>query len=192
MLEGSYGDLHARGGQSVELATFIVGDKVYGLPAAEVLEAVDPARLSPMSGSRRYLCGVISFQSGGGDSGTLVPVVDMRFLLNYPAKEVDNHSQIVVVRVRDGLMGLLVDDLYAVPEFDAERLEPIPEMIRQDAGYVQAIIKPRQPDREKILQVLDPERICGAAQRKPESAAGGEAPRPAAPLRAIGGPGGGR
>ena len=65
-------------------------------------------------------------------------------------------------------------------------------MIRQDAGYVQAIIKPRQPDREKILQVLDPERICGAAQRKPESAAGGEVPRPAAPLRAIGGPGGGR
>lgn len=192
VLEGCYGDLHARGGQSVELATFVVGDKVYGLPAAEVLEAVDPARLSPMSGSRRYLCGVISFQSGGGDSGTLVPVVDMRFLLNYPAKEVDNHSQIVVVRVRDGLMGLLVDDLYAVPEFDAERLEPIPEMIRQDAGYVQAIIKPRQPDREKILQVLDPERICGAAQRKPESAAGGEAPRPAVPLRAIGGPGGGR
>lgn len=169
--EATFIQNHAKNGQSIELATFVIGERIYALPAAEVVEAVEPARLSSMNGSRKYLCGVVSYQGNGYEEGTIVPVVDMRFLLNIESKPIDVHSQIVIARSSSGLIGLLVDDLYAVPEFGLERLEPIPDMIRDDAGYIQAAIKPVDPQKEKILQVLDPERICAAAQRKPETPA---------------------
>jgi chemotaxis signal transduction protein len=155
-----------KGSEVVELATFVVDGKLYGIPAAEVVEAVDPGRLAPMTGARKYLAGMITFQGSNMEDSSIVPVINLRFLFGSEDREMDQRSQIVIIRSSEGLLGLLVDDLYAVPEFDAARLENLPGSFRSDAGYVSAIIKPATASKEKILPIIDPERIFQAAQRR--------------------------
>jgi chemotaxis signal transduction protein len=157
---------HNKGGDVVELATFLVAGKLYGIPAADVVEAVDPGRLSPITGSRRYLCGMITFHGNNAEDSGIVPVINLRILFEAEHKDPDQHSQIVIIRSSEGLLGLMVDDLYAVPEFDAARLEVLPDSFKSDAGYVGSIIKPMDDDKDRILPIIDPNRIFKAAQKK--------------------------
>lgn len=155
-----------KGSEVVELATFLIDGCLYGLPATEVVEAVDPSLLLPMRGSRKYLVGMITFQGSNMDDSSIVPVIDMHFLLGAERRDRDQRSQIVVIRSSKGLLGLLVDDLYAVPEFDAARLEMLPATFKGDSGYISSIIKPGAADTGKILPIIDPDRVFQAAQRK--------------------------
>ncbi len=157
---------NGKGGDVVELATFMVAGKLYGIPAADVVEAVDPGRLAPMTGSRRYLCGMITFQGSNREDSGIVPVINLRVLFDAEHREPDQHSQIVIIRSDDGLLGLMVDDLYAVPEFEASRLETLPDSFKSDAGYISAIIKPAADDKDRILPIIDPRRVFQAAQKK--------------------------
>jgi hypothetical protein len=75
----------------------------------------------------------------------------------------DLYTQVVVTRPSGNvLLGVLVDDLDSVPEFDAEDVQPVPKLVASDAGYVK-LIAPSLKGSEMTL-VLDPELILKAAR----------------------------
>lgn len=157
-------------GESVELATFIVGDRVYALPAGCVMEAVEATRLTPLPGSRPYLVGTIAFSNSETGTSSVIPVVDPKIMFYQQEKkktEISKISQIIVVKIENGLVGVLVDDLDAVPEFDKSRLEPIPSLISRDSGYVSSIIKPENSGTiDDMLLILDPDMFIAEIQKK--------------------------
>jgi chemotaxis signal transduction protein len=146
-----------------EFATFYVGEQVYALPAAAVLDSVDVDQLNRVSGARRYLAGLLPMCVGPDETRNIVPIIDTHFLLG--VEEVPTRRQIIVVQAPEGPLGLLVDELYMVPEVDQVLVEALPEMIKQDAGYISGVIRLRE-DPLEVVQILDPEKIFVAARAK--------------------------
>lgn len=165
--------------ETVELATFIVSDKIYSLPAASVVEAVEADKLVPLPGSKPYLVGTTPFVTAEfGGTPQVVPVINPKLLFNQKkgiiphqglqttAPELSYKDHIVIIRTAKGLVGLLVQDLDAVPEFDASRLERVPPIIGADSGYVKSIIKPEMCGKiDDMLVVLDPDLLVEEIQR---------------------------
>lgn len=149
-----------KGRDTAEFATFYIGTRLYALPAATVIDSVDADTLSRVGGARRYLAGILTLPLGGEENNSIVPILDMHYLLDLQSEESRNH--IVIMRTSGGALGLLVTDLHQVPEFDVADIEVVPEMIRQDAGYIASVIHCQGHNR--VVQVLDPEKIFEAAR----------------------------
>lgn len=149
-----------KGRETAEFATFFIGPRLYALPATAVIDSVDADSLSRMGGARRYLAGILTLPLGGEESNSIVPTLDMHYLLELKSEESRNH--IIIIRTSGGPLGLLVSDLHQVPEFDVTDIEDVPEMIRQDAGYIASVI--HCPGLNRVVQVLDPEKILQAAR----------------------------
>jgi len=151
--------------ETVDLATILVSGKVYALPASSVVEAVEGHKLTALPGSKPPLVGTIAFKgTDTGDVHHVVPVINPAFVFvsGETAKTQDsqNREQIVIIRTSQGLVGVLVQDLDAVPEFDLSRLEEFPLIMGNDPGYVKSIIKPEASgDIDDLLLVLDPDKL---------------------------------
>lgn len=146
-------------GNVVELATFFVADRMFSINASEVIEAIESNRLTPLPGSKSYLAGTISFNN------SVIPVINLRYLFNCVDVKRRADDQIIVTKTNRGLVGLIVDDLDSVPEFGAEQVESVPEMIKSDAGYIRNVINPGGNCAQEMLVVLDPDLILNAIQK---------------------------
>jgi chemotaxis signal transduction protein len=151
-------------GDVVELATFFVADRMLSLTASEVIEAIESAHLTSLPGSKPYLAGTIPF------NGSVIPVINLRNLFQNHEKRRRPDDQIIVTKTNRGLVGLLVDDLHAVPEFEAAKIEIVPEIIQRDAGYIRNIVN-LCDNNEQMMMVLDPDLILSAVQKNAEATA---------------------
>jgi len=147
-------------GDIVELATFFAADRMFAITASEVLEAIESARLTPLPGSKSYLAGTISFNN------TVIPVINLRYLFGMDLGKRRVEDQIIITKTNRGLVGLIVDDLDSVPEFEADRIENVPELIKRDAGYIRNVIRPGEDNTQEMLVVLDPDLILNAVQKR--------------------------
>lgn len=148
-------------GPKREFATFLVGDRRYGLDASLVEESVGIERLTDrMPGAKVHVEGVVNFRNAP------VAVLNLRALFGLPPQDHDRNTQIIVVRTGEGRIGLLVDDLDDVPEVEAERVSDVPAFIDGDAGFTGHIVVPAQGEQAaEMLLVLDPERILSAVKK---------------------------
>lgn len=151
-------------GPQTEIAAFLIGDQVFGLPAAEVIEAVEPVGLVAVRESRRFLAGLITYQSSGDEAHPVVPVVDMRFVLGLPAAAASANQQIIVVRTPRGPLGLLVDDLVDVLEYESHQLEPVLPAIERFASFIKSIIKAGSGTNTRLLLLIEAAKLFEAAQ----------------------------
>jgi len=140
----------------IEVATFFIGTKWLGIKTENVVEAINPEGLTTVPGSHRFVKGRRIYK----DLPLLV--VDIRSILGLPEKEVDNDSQIIVLRFRgDQLFGLIADALGEIPQIPLDRVE-CSDHILDNSKYTECIVKPDpgQPNGE-MLMVLRPEGIIG-------------------------------
>jgi purine-binding chemotaxis protein CheW len=75
--------------------------------------------------------------------GRIIPVVDLKRKLNLgEVDEAARQSRIVVVKVRDRLVGLLVDGASQVLKVPVASVEPPPEeVVEIDANFVRGVAK---------------------------------------------------
>lgn len=144
----------------VELATFFAANKMYAIYASEVVEAIDSARLTMLPGAQQYLAGTISFNN------SVIPVINLRYLFDHQTVGHRLEDQIIIIKTNRGLIGIIVDDLDSVPEFEAEHIEGVPEMVKRDAGYIRSIIRTGNENLMEMLLVLDPDLVLNAIQKK--------------------------
>jgi chemotaxis signal transduction protein len=151
----------------IELAVFQVGAMRYGLPAAAVMEAVSRHGLVPTPGRDGAVLGMLEVQSGG--QARLVRVLCARqlFGVGYSARTSDG----VVLVLRDPqrpdrpAVGLRVDDVLSVLEFDAQRQHAAPSGFSNFAPWVNGLlecqaVQNRQP-MEVLIQLLDAGLLMG-------------------------------
>jgi chemotaxis signal transduction protein len=141
---------------SIEVATFFIGTKWLGIKTENVVEAINPEGLTTVPGSHKFVKGRRIYK----DLPLLV--VDIRSVLDLPDKEMDNDSQIIVLRFKgDQLFGLVADALGEIPQIPLDRVE-CSDHILDNSKYTECIVKPdqSQPNGE-MLMVLRPEGIIG-------------------------------
>ena len=137
---------------------------MFAITAPEIIEAIGSERLTSLPGSKSYLAGTIAFNN------TIIPVINLSYLFGMDYEPFSQDAQIIITKTNRGLVGLIVDGLDSVPEFAADRIETVPEMIKSDAGYIRNVILPDDNSTREMLVVLDPDLILNAVQIKSDEA----------------------
>ena len=119
------------------LATFFLEAEEYGVDVRLVQEIIRVSEITQVPRSPGFVKGVINLR------GRIVPVVDLKRKLGLG--EVDERARparIVVARVKDRLVGLLVDGAHQVMKVPVSTIEPAPEeVVAKGADYIRGVAK---------------------------------------------------
>ena len=159
-----------RGGDAVrQLVVFILHGDRFAVPIETVREIVrytPPAASAAASGLIR---GMINLR------GVVVPVADLSDRLGH-GRHTGEDAQIVVLELRDGPLGLIVDHVKGVHRVPSAQINPTPVPgAEQGFGDEIAAID------DELVLLLDPERVLGSLLRRPAARAPRGAAKPAAP-----------
>lgn len=141
------------GGESLEMATFFVGQSVLAVDAACVLEAQSFAEVAPVSAGRLPHCvGTLARRSQGAVAG-YVWVFDLSALLYGKPLTRSAQSQVIVLEHQGLKLGLLVSDLEGVTRLDAGLLRRAPAMTHSAQALVDSLIQANGGD--LLIQCLN-------------------------------------
>ncbi len=119
------------------LVTFLLGSEEYGLDVRLVQEIIRVTEVTPVPRAPDFVKGVINLR------GRIIPVVDLKRKLGLG--EVDlgaKTSRVVVAKLRERLVGLLVDGASQVLKVPVSLIEPAPEEVLEvDADYIRGVAK---------------------------------------------------
>lgn len=124
-----------------EFATFYLDGALFAIDATHAQQALPAQRISRVSiGGRPERIGIISLEQQGEDK-RYAWVYDLGHLMRGIPSPVDAASQIMIVRHGGQSIGLLVDDLHGVPEFDAAQILPTPLANGEGGMLITRVIK---------------------------------------------------
>jgi purine-binding chemotaxis protein CheW len=129
------------------LATFFLGREEYGVDVRLVQEIIRVSEITQVPRAPDFIKGVINLR------GRIIPVVDLKRKLGLGEVEVGRASRIVVVKIKERLIGLLVDGASQVLKVPISTIEAAPdEVVEIDAAAVRGVAK--LPERLIILMDL--------------------------------------
>ena len=109
---------------SEHLVTFLLADEEYGVDVKLVQEIIRVSAITPVPRAPEFIRGVINLR------GRIIPVVDLRRKLGLgDVDESSRRARVVVVRLRDRLIGVLVDGASQVLKVPVSVVEAAPEEV---------------------------------------------------------------
>ena len=119
------------------LATFFLDAEEYGVDVRLVQEIIRTSEITQVPRSPGFVKGVINLR------GRIVPVVDLKRKLGLGEVDEDARaSRIVVTRLKDRLIGLLVDGANQVLKVPVSAVEAAPEeVVAKGASYIRGVAK---------------------------------------------------
>jgi purine-binding chemotaxis protein CheW len=119
------------------LATFFLSGEEYGIDVRLAQEIIRVGEITQVPRAPDFIKGVINLR------GRIIPVIDLKRKLGLgEVSEASRQSRIVVVKVRDRLVGLLVDGASQVLKVPVASIEAAPEeVVEIDANYLRGVAK---------------------------------------------------
>jgi purine-binding chemotaxis protein CheW len=119
------------------LATFFLSGEEYGIDVRLVQEIIRVGEITQVPRAPDFIKGVINLR------GRIIPVIDLKRKLGLgEVTEASRQSRIVVVKVRERLVGLLVDGASQVLKVPVASIEAAPEeVVEIDANYLRGVAK---------------------------------------------------
>jgi len=144
---------------TLEIATFHVGDRWYGMRAEGVLEAIESKTIAGSPRSTQFILGYLMYE------GQPIAVIDFARIESGKSSASTQDGQIIITQTSLGKVGILVDGLGDIPEIAENRIQPIPEaLVAEGSSIADAIIKHSQNDAEtSVLVIVSLERIIARA-----------------------------
>ncbi len=148
--------------QTREMLTFRLGSEAYGINILKVQEIRGCDPVTPIAGMPEFIRGVIDLR------GVIVPIVDMRLKFALPDAACDAFTVVIILNVRDRVIGIVVDAVSDVVTFTSEQIRPVPEFSTQlDTKYILGLA--RLDDQMVIL--LDIEHLLASPEMQLTDAA---------------------
>lgn len=133
-----------------QFLTFTLGEEVYGVDILHVQEIKGYTAVTKIPNTPSYIKGVLNLR------GTIVPIVELRAKFGMPTIEHTTVTVIIVLVVRDKVMGLMVDSVSDVVSLGKKDIQPPPQFgVKQDVSCVRGIGQ----SGEKLVTVLDVDRL---------------------------------
>jgi purine-binding chemotaxis protein CheW len=118
------------------LATFFLGREEYGVDVRLVQEIIRVSEITQVPRAPEFIKGVINLR------GRIIPVVDLKRKLGLGEVEVLRQSRIVVVKIKERLIGLLVDGASQVLKVPVSTIEAAPDEVTEiDATAIRGVAK---------------------------------------------------
>ena len=129
------------------LATFFLASEEYGVDVRVVQEIIRVTEITQVPRAPDFIKGVINLR------GRIIPVIDLKRKLGLGEVALARQARIVVVKIRERLLGLLVDGASQVLKVPVSSIEAAPEEVTEvDATAVRGVAK--LPGRLIILMDL--------------------------------------
>ena len=139
------------------LATFFLAGEEYGVDVRLVQEIIRVTEITQVPRAPQFVKGVINLR------GRIIPVIDLKRKLALGEVEATRQARIVVVRVRERLMGLLVDGASQVLKVPVSLIEAAPdEVVEIDASYIRGVAKLQT----RLIILVDLPRVLAAELRE--------------------------
>lgn len=137
-----------------QYCTFWVDGLIFGVDVADVQEVLRWHDLTPVPRAPGCVTGLINLR------GQIVTAIDLRERLGLPPRAAGERPMNVVMRSRDEVVSLLVDDIGDVIDTEGQALVPIPSNV---PAQVSACLRGVLPRADAILLVLDPDLAADVA-----------------------------
>lgn len=149
----------ASAGATEDLCQFVtcrVGREEFALDVLSVQEINRMVEITRVPKAPAFVEGVINLR------GRIIPVLDLRRRFGLPEIERTARSRIVVVSIRQRVVGLIVDSVEEVLRIPRSAIEPAPTVgTAVAAEYIQGVAHAH----DRLLSVLDLARLVAPAER---------------------------
>ncbi|MGM0470833.1 MAG: chemotaxis protein CheW [Bacillota bacterium] len=100
-----------------QFLTFKVVDEEYGVDVLKVQEIIRYREPTAMPNAPEVIRGMINFR------GEVIPIIDLRKKFSLPTCEYDEFTVIVVLEVKDKIIGVIVDEVSDMVSFSEEDIQ---------------------------------------------------------------------
>lgn len=122
--------------ERIQVCVFELSDRLFALSIFDVQEIMEEAEITRVPTTPHFLRGVINLR------GDIVPIVDVREVLNLPIKPPSRESRIMIVNIKKVLLGILVDAINEVTHIEKRIAQPDSGQIGiSDGRFISNIIQ---------------------------------------------------
>ncbi|MBH0193302.1 MAG: purine-binding chemotaxis protein CheW [Nitrospira sp.] len=133
-----------------QFLTFNLGEEFYGVDILRVREIKGYSAVTKIPNTPAHIKGVLNLR------GTIVPIVELRTKFGMPTVEYTAFTVIILVVVRDKVIGLVVDSVSDVLNIDKKDIQPPPQFgAKVDVSFMSGIGK----SGEKLVTLLNMEHL---------------------------------
>jgi purine-binding chemotaxis protein CheW len=148
------------------LVTFFLTGEEYGVDVRMVQEIIRVTEVTQVPRAPEFIKGVINLR------GRIIPVIDLKKKLGLGEVAIERQTRVVVIRVRDRLIGLLVDGASQVLRIPVSTIEAAPEeVVEIDANYIRGVAKLDK----RLIILMDLQKILGMELREAAALSSGTA-----------------
>jgi Chemotaxis signal transduction protein len=139
--------------ENLHLVIFELSGEEFGVNIMQVSEVIPVPRITCIPQAPECIKGLINLR------GKILVVVDLNKRLGFPSKESDTLSRIIIVEVKDTVIGMLVNSVKEVMRLSLSSIEPTPEMIKSkiNAEYLTGVGKTGN----RLIILLNLARVLG-------------------------------
>lgn len=133
-----------------QLVSFTLGAEEFGVDILRVQEINRMVTVTSVPNSPSFVDGVINLR------GKVIPIIDLRTRFGMPRKEHDKNTRIVVIELKNNIVGFVVDAVSEVLRIPRSVCEPPPAIVSGiHADYITAVGKLE----DRLLILLDLEKV---------------------------------
>ena len=126
--------------------TFRVSDELYGIDVSYVDTIIQMPAITRVPAAPEYFAGIIHLR------GEVIPVMSLNRRFNHVADCIGSKSSIIILEMGNGkFMGIIVDEVKEVLNFDERDLEQSSPFINKEMSFVSGIAK-KEDDLIAILE----------------------------------------
>ncbi|MBP2639211.1 MAG: cheW 2 [Firmicutes bacterium] len=145
---------HVKTNEELQLVIFRLANEEYGLPIAKVHEINRLSPITKLPQTPSFMEGVTNLR------GKIIPVFDLRKRFQLPVIENSDDTRIIIVAVKDQVVGIIVDAVNEVIKLPASAVEPPPPVFVLDTQYIHGVGKMD----DRLLILLDMDKILNTQE----------------------------
>ncbi|RUR18853.1 chemotaxis protein CheW [Legionella sp. km535] len=138
-----------------KLCTFYVDKYFFGIDVSRIQEVIRYQEMTIVPLADERISGLINLR------GQIVTAINMRTRLEFPPLSEQVKPTNVIVRVEDGAVSFLVDDIGDVIDISLDHFEPLPENLK---GEIRAVLKEVCKLDDELLLILDIDKVTSLGQ----------------------------
>ncbi|MDE1152030.1 MAG: chemotaxis protein CheW [Micavibrio sp.] len=141
-------------GDTIQFATFQVGDLFFGIQAVRVQEVIRQQEMTRIPLAAPAIQGLINLR------GQIVTAIDTRHTLGLPPAAPESQPMNIIIQAEDGAVSLLVDSIGDVLEVPQNSYAPIPDNVPpRQRNLISGVFKLR----DRLMLLLNTEQLLALA-----------------------------
>nr|BDT28580.1 chemotaxis protein CheW [Bacteriovorax sp. HI3] len=133
--------------------SFRLENNFYAVSILKIKEVIADKNITPVPLNPNHLSGIINVR------GIIIPIVDLCLKLNLRSDENNYRKTIIILEIKEKLIGVLVDSVSNILDAEADEIKPVSEnLIAFKKNYIEGVIS----DNERLHLLINLEEMLGS------------------------------